>query len=734
MDTPTPPQGTGTPPPTPPTPADRITKNIAAMRSQGATEHDIETYLTQHEGLKPSGAPESNSAPTGNFGDAVNSGLDVLGLGKQLRGGVAFAKDLIQNRDLGHAENAYTGQLASDKARLTSYSDANPKSAMVGQGLGVLGTLFGGEGAQAANAASKLPEAGSALMSAATGVVPTVQRIGQAAKTGAVVGGSVAGANADGSLGHRLYDAATGALAGGVLGGGARAIGEVAGAGVDAYRQLRTPAAVAGVDAANARIAGKLSASGMVPDDLLTAAMKAKQTGTPAVVAHLAGPGMDNLSWLASTGPSSDAAALRTSVTNAQRAEGGVLNRGVTQASGVPDNPAYSTPVVKARLEGSRAAAASVNYPKAYAAPDVTDPRILSIIKNDPDLSASLLEGINVMRQEQSVAGIRGQVPQDIPNPLEAAAKAGPQLTPEGETLKRLYPNTDIDALIRKGFGADNSEAPTSIPIQMLDYMKRGADVVAQRGLKKGNLSEHSAGLLNQKIDAILQLTDRAAPEYGAARQGYAVPSQQLEALDAGTPAMNKGGSAIALDRANLPNDATRSAYNTAATSSLRDQINTRRTSGNISGTFDNPFAENQLTALYGGEGRAKMQPYLDQGNRVNQVNEAVTGNSKTADRLATSTEQLGRQTLDAAGALTSPRRFVMNLPGKLADARDLKVKQAMLQELARSLNVSATSPELPDLVERLYHVTKPPLRDMTNTSVRAEVAGILSGLGAANQ
>lgn len=47
-----------------PTRGDRIARTVAALRSQGATEQDIEAYLTEHEGLKPdASAPAALSIP-----------------------------------------------------------------------------------------------------------------------------------------------------------------------------------------------------------------------------------------------------------------------------------------------------------------------------------------------------------------------------------------------------------------------------------------------------------------------------------------------------------------------------------------------------------------------------------------------------------------------------------------------------------------------------------------------
>lgn len=55
-------------------PGDRISRNIAAMRAQGANEKDIEAYLTQVEGLKPEGS----------------GGITARGLGRSFTQGATF--------------------------------------------------------------------------------------------------------------------------------------------------------------------------------------------------------------------------------------------------------------------------------------------------------------------------------------------------------------------------------------------------------------------------------------------------------------------------------------------------------------------------------------------------------------------------------------------------------------------------------------------------------------------
>jgi hypothetical protein len=63
-------------------PESRIERNIAALRSQGATEADVEAYLTQHEGLKPTEQPSLGQRVKEGLGTAASQAyhhpLDAL--------------------------------------------------------------------------------------------------------------------------------------------------------------------------------------------------------------------------------------------------------------------------------------------------------------------------------------------------------------------------------------------------------------------------------------------------------------------------------------------------------------------------------------------------------------------------------------------------------------------------------------------------------------------------------
>lgn len=154
---------------------DRITRNIAAMRAQGASEHDVETYLTQHEGL----APEQDTRITA----------------KNLGG------SFVQGASLGWADDA---GLTDPRAR-KAFQAAHPIADL-------LAKLGGGLVAPAA-AVAAAPALGTTL--------------GGAALLGAGVG-AISGAG-DAESGHRMASAAQGGLLG--AGGGAAGYGVAKGLG-----------------------------------------------------------------------------------------------------------------------------------------------------------------------------------------------------------------------------------------------------------------------------------------------------------------------------------------------------------------------------------------------------------------------------------------------------------------------------------------------------------------------
>lgn len=711
----------------------------ALKKQQGGTVTPHTDPLEQLKAMKQS-QPSQQGAGDGSIHGILDKGLDMATFGLHRKGlGVTQAiGDVLQHGFNAHPIDTYNQSVNATKQREQAAETQHPYASAAAEATGFFGTLAAEAPIKAALAARSAASKGlqmlpRAVAEGAPGFDAAIKRIGGSAKTGAATGAVVGGLSSDGDPSQRASAIGAGGILGGLFGGGAQTLGEAGGGLKSLIQNLRTPASELGEQAANSRLAGKLAQDQIAPTDLLGNAKRAQEAGSPALVSHLGGPSLDNTTWLATTGPSSDAARLKQAIVDAQRGEVGVLNRGVTAMSGIENTPANQGDTFLQQLESTRQAAGRRDYPQAYSQPAIDDPNILKAIRRDPDLRASLNQGVSVMRREAELERIQsGEAQPRVVNPLRVKQPHdGPVLNDIGEALAAQ--GVPMDKIVAAGHVRELEPADLpELPIQMLDYMKQGVGPVIERGLKKGQLSAHDAGIINQKVQSILgQVGD---PIYDAARRNQAALFGQIEAGQAGTKAFSQAPEVIAQQLSDL-SPTQQNAYRTTQTSNLRDMLNDKKYGSNLDkGIFDNPTMESQLQATYGGEGVNKFAPYREQAQTLNRVNEAATGNSKTAERQGTQGEVVDERAVDAAHLLTSPHRAFYNIPQKLADARNLKIKQVMLQALARKLQIPANSPELPGLVEQLLQAQSTPVgRDVTATLGRrgaiARGGGILSGL-----
>lgn len=721
-------------------PDDPLEQLKALKHQQGASPApppDGADPLAQLKAMKQARAqPSQDGAEEGVLDKFLN--MATVGLHPKIMGVGSAIGDILQHGVNAHPVQSYEQGSQETGQRMTAAGAKHPVASSAAEATGFFGTLAADAPVRAALAtrsalARGLPMLPQAVDYAegAPGFGAALKRIAGSAKTGAATGAVVGGLSSNGTPYQRATAIGAGGLLGGIFGGGSQALGEAGGGLKSLVQNLRTPTSELGELAANRRIVSKLANDRFDPTDLLTAAGKAQRVQSPSLLAHLGGPSMDNLTWLASTGTSPEAAALKQAVTDAQRGEVGLLQRGVTAMSGVPNTPGNQADTFLQGLESARQAAGRADYPAAYAAPPLQDAGIVQAIRRDPDLRAALQEGINVMKRERELGRIQtGVAGPPIKNPL-AKPPTGPQFTDVGTQLHEM--GVPLDKLIAEGHATLAEEPPPpSISVQLLDYMKQGVQPVIERGLKKGAFSAHDAGVINQKVRAILEAADAQAPEYAAARARQAALFGQSEAGQAGSKAFQQAPEVIAAQRAELT-PAQEAAYRTTQTSALRDLLNGKKYGADLStGLFDTPAMQAQLRASY--PNAEALDPYLEQGRTLNRVSQAVTGNSKTAERQGAQGETVNQTAVDAAHMLTSPHRAFYNIPAKLADARNREVKQAMLQALARHLQVPANSPELPGVVEQLLQARSSPVgRDVTATAVRrgtiARGGGILSGL-----
>lgn len=567
-----------------------------------------------------------------------------------------------------------------------------------------------------------LPEAAVATE---TGAQAAVKRILGSAKTGAATGAVVSGIGARGTPGQKLGQVVGGGLLGGVLGGGAQSAEELMSGAGNFLRSVMQPVDEKAGGIVDRRIVSHLGIDGLTPSDVQTNAQQAVQTGSPSVLAHLGGPALDPLSYLGAASSTQEGSQLKSVLKQAQLGEHDLLQRGVTEMSGIPNTPENQSDMFLQGLEDTRKAAGQRDYPPAYAQPNITDPNILKAIRRDPDLRASLNQGVQEMQRDAELERIQtGDEEPKVVNPLSVKQpSAEPVLSPEGEELVNTY-KVPRDKVIALGYvqPQEPADAP-EIPVKMLDYMKQGVDPVIARGLQKGKFAARGAGVINAKVQALLDQVNN--PVYDAARSNQAALFGLHKSGTEGQSAFTQAPEMIGAKIADLsPEQAN--AYKTTATSGLRDMLSGNGYTTNLEKTvLDNPRMQGQLSALYGDDA-ATLGPYQTQARSLNRVASEATGGSQTEPRAQIRREIVDQGGNDVLNTLLAPKRGLFNVPGKLLDAKNKKVQDAVLQILASRLKMPAGSQALQDYIQQL----QTPLRTRYGplTSSASPLLGLLSG------
>lgn len=700
---------------------EQIAANVAKMRAQGATDDQVRHYLVNIEGRQPtaaSGPPASTPAPPSGAAEGVlDRGLDMLtgGLHPKIQGIGTAIGDVLTHGINAHPIDSYHQGDAATRQRMQAAQASHPIASSAADAVGFFGSIAGG------TELARLLGLGGDVRQAAT----AGKRILNSAKTGAAVGSIGAGVASEGDLKSRATQMAAGGLIGGALGGGGQAAGEAVGATTRGLRRLTRSSAAKGEDLANQQILSSLATDNLSPHDLQANANKAKSFAVPAVVAHAGGPSLDNMTYLGASSLSPEGGHLKQALVNAQRGERDLLQRGVTDMSGVAHTPENQADTFLARLEEARKAAGQRDYPVAYAEAPVDDPRVLDAIANEPYLSGSLDKSVDLLNRRSRATALRTGTPAtDILNPLEGRGQSSSGIESQ---LASLYSNDPIKlALARQKAGLPPAPVSAAIPVQMLDKLQQAAQPGIERGLTQGHLAAEDAGAINDQLQSILRMADETRPGFAKARQVQSGFFKQGEAGQLGTKAFDQAPEVIANQRADL-SPSQDDAYRTTATSALRQMLDDKRYGANLTqGIFDNPTTRSQLGSVYGDDAE-KLKGYLEQGGLLNRVLQHATGNSATEGRSEVRRAVAGTNG-DILDMLTSPIRTLKAIPSKVAGAASRKTQQAMYQELARKLSIPVDNPELHTLINDLLLAQPSPSSAMV-THPRRQAAAIGSGL-----
>lgn len=644
----------------------------------------------------------AESSPGGIEG-ILDAGLNQLTFGLHQKGiGATDALiDILTHGTNAHPIDTYKASTEGTRQRVATANKQHPLATTAAEATGFFAPLALEAPIRGLLGAKNLAEES---IPAAGGLRGALKRIGTNTAIGGAAGAGLTGIASDSPLEDRPKQMVAGGILGTLLGGGTTAAAEGLSAAASGANKLFRSADTKGADAARQQIVARLRAGNLTPESLLENAKAAQETGGAAVAAHLGGPALDDLSYLGASSMSPSGAAFKGSLEAAQRGEHDLLQRGVTALSGRENVPKNTTTGFLNELETGRSEAGARDYPLAYKEAPVADDRILTAIRNDPDLRAALEHGLSSIQREDELARLQtGKEPPVRANPLTEAPTG--ISTAQRDYLKSLnYSPETIDAVLAQMGGNGPTASAPALPVKLLDYMKRGVEPVIQQKAAREGLQSRDADVIRAKVQEMLGRVDETRPAYQAARARQASYFGREEGAQAGTKAFQKTGPEIGQALTELARPGQQEAYRTAATSTLRDLINAKRDNADIgTSLFSSPQSRGQLDAIYGAGARERFEPYLEQGGTLNRVLKAATGGSQTEPRQA-----VRAAVKEAGGGATArmighPHRAIYNIPGKIADAHEQRIQSALTETLARELNIPAGSPELAGLVDRLY-------------------------------
>ncbi len=195
-------------------------------------------------------------------------------------------------------------------------------------------------------------------------------------------------------------------------------------------------------------------------------------------------------------------------------------------------------------------------------------------------------------------------------------------------------------------FDASQYQIPGSGPVQMrvLDAAKRGLDnkVEAYRDPTSGRLVLDATGRsINDLRSAYVSHLDTLNPDYAAARQAWAGPSQSLDAMNLGQRALTNDPEVTSKIVSNLsPND--RQFFLSGVTKAIQDKISSTPDGGNVARKiFSTPAIRAKIQAAFGNDAAFdEFERTMENEKQFAATAGQVLGGSQTFRRLAGASDQ----------------------------------------------------------------------------------------------
>lgn len=379
--------------------------------------------------------------------------------------------------------------------------------------------------------------------------------------------------------------APAGALAGKVLG----AAGVV---GKNLLSPLTDMSATATQKAAANRLVQAFKADGLTPEQAIS---KVQELGQQGMLADAGGANVRSAAEAVASSPGSGSDIAQQALEGRASAQAGRVNQAVKDATGVGGNVHGEAD----QLIAQRAQAAAPLYEKALANPVVPNDKLTAQLQN-PLVQKAMQDGASIAETNAAANG----------ETFDPAT----YLNPDGST-------------------------PAAPTMQALDAAKQGLDDMLEkyRDPTTGKLNLDSKGrAINNLRASFVNNLDALNPDYAAARQAYAGPSQSLDAMNMGKRALTNDPEVNAKIVGNLsPGD--KQFYLQGVTRALQNKIDSAQDGADVTRRiFGNDLIRNKIAAAFDDPAAfAKFQQQMEAESQFAQTRNAVLKGSPTARRLA---------------------------------------------------------------------------------------------------
>jgi hypothetical protein len=503
---------------------------------------------------------------------------------------------------------------------------------LISGGGALLGGAAGGASALLADAyplASRIIQGGAKLIGGtagadAPGVAGTATRVASTAANGSAVGASAAALTGQ--------PVKQGGEYGALLGPVGAIVSKGIGLASDVGKNLLSPITDLSDRATQAAAVNKLvqafKADGMTASEAIA---KVQALGQNGMLADVGGANVRNAAETVASSPGPGSNTAEQALESRAESQGARVNQAVKDATGVNGNIHDEAD----QLIAQRAQEAAPLYKVAldqdknpvFSSKLAVDPR-LAQFANDPIIQQGMQRGAEVAR-------------------LDALAKGEPfdpskylwNTTPEVPAQLVPASRNGIGAKLTPDTYIPGTPQNTTVSMNALDAAKRGLDDILEqyRDPVTGKLNLDQRGkAINDVRSAFVDHLDSINPDYAAARQAYAGPSQSLDAMNMGKRALANDPEVNAKIVGNLsPGD--KQFYLQGVTRALQDKIAGAQDGADVTRRiFGNDLIRNKIAAAFDDpQAFANFEQQMQAESTFAQTRNQVLKGSQTARRLA---------------------------------------------------------------------------------------------------